>query len=188
MAQLHGRFRVWGILALLVFLWAPGTALGAEGAFKEGVWIGQAHVGYGGELEGKVRGTAKAAAGLGYYLYDNVALNLEVPLDYVAMRGDDARVLGVILVGRWHFWEKDDFSTYVEAGGGFLAASESLPPGGTRNNFTELVGGGLTWLICDNLHLMGGARYQHISNGKDAERSNPGMDNIVGYAGVAWTF
>jgi hypothetical protein len=126
-----------------------------------------------------------------YYVVDGLGLGVEVvgyTLD--AKEGfDDAGAGGINFALRHHIYERGDFSLFLEAAFGMLYADDEFPPGGTRFNFTEQAGIGVTYRLRDNLFLVGAGRFIHISNayihGRD---QNPGVNALGGYLGLMWTF
>jgi hypothetical protein len=68
-------------------------------------------------------------------------------------------------------------------------ADRAVPEFGTHFNFTAKGGAGATWRLTDSLHLIGGARYFHLSNGNLHGRDqNPSHDGVQYWAGVMVTF
>jgi len=64
-----------------------------------------------------------------------------------------------------------------------------VPTFGTTYNFTARVGPGVSYRISDDVFLLGGARYFHLSNGNQHGRiKNPSYDGIEWYVGLMFTF
>ena len=60
---------------------------------------------------------------------------------------------------------------------------------GTRFNFVFQSGAGLTCHLRDNLYLIGGARYYHLSNANfDGDGQNPSINGVRAYVGLLFTF
>jgi hypothetical protein len=134
-----------------------------------------------------------AHVGGGYYYRDNVSFNFTVSGywgDHTinSITGQDLGTFGAGSAEgfmRCHFLNYGSWSLYGEAGLGFWLGSEPVPARGTKYNFELTAGGGITKQITDDLHLMCGMRWFHLSNGSffnDASK-NPGLDGVMGYIG-----
>jgi hypothetical protein len=128
----------------------------------------------------------------GYYFWNNNSINLELQGSYVDQPGggDDDAVLGAVgILGRWHFLVRDQWSLFIDGGGGVSYADHMIPIFGTNFNFIGKVGIGASWEIQDRTYLMGGMRYYHFSNGQIHGRDdNPSYDGLQFWAGVMWTW
>ena len=131
-----------------------------------------------------------SAAG-GYYFWDNWSVSLRG--EYMHVNQDfgendaDGGGAGVLL--RWHVINVDRLSFYIDGGGGLSWFNKAVPTFGTTYNFTARVGPGLSYRISDDVFLLGGARYFHLSNGNQHGRiKNPSYDGIEWYMGVMFTF
>ena len=130
--------------------------------------------------------------GVGYFLFKNVGVYGELVgygFDKKDWTGDDAWGGGLNMLLRWHFLSFDRWSIYADGGGGIIEFEDEFPSGGTHFNFTGRVGLGASIRLAHNLHLIGGARYLHISNAAihGVER-NPGFDSMEYYTGLMFTF
>ncbi|MEA2710624.1 MAG: lipid 3-O-deacylase [Phycisphaerales bacterium] len=129
----------------------------------------------------------------GYYIADNHSLNLELQ-GYWGDQAFDSDVIigGIGLLGRWHFLHGDKWSLFLDGGGGVTYADQEFPQypvDGTNFNFTGKVGLGATYEFQDHTHLIGGARYFHLSNGQIRKQDdNPTYDGIQFWGGVMWTW
>ena len=129
----------------------------------------------------------------GYFLWDNHSINLELQGYWGDQDFDsDVWIGGIGVLGRWHFLRGRKWSVFIDGGGSVTYADQEFPQhpyDGTNFNFTGKVGGGATWEIDDNTHLMGGVRYFHLSNGQIRKRDdNPTYDGIQIWGGVMWTW
>jgi hypothetical protein len=130
-----------------------------------------------------------ASAGGSYYLFKNVALNLRLSGYAIDQPIDDGIGSSFDLMGRIHLLKIDRLTVYFDGGGSRIWTNTAVPQGGTTYNWIGRVGGGATWNLYDNVHLMAGARYFHLSNGDEHGRiNNPGYDGIETYVGVMITF
>lgn len=125
----------------------------------------------------------------GYYFGDAVALNAELAGYFVDQPSDDTAILGAGLLLRWHFLTAERYSLFVDGGVGFSIAEAEVPEFGTHFNYTPKGGVGATVQLRDGLHLVGGVRFFHLSNGNLHGRDqNPSQDGAQYYLGLVFTF
>lgn len=130
-----------------------------------------------------------AHVGVGYFFEDAWSVNLEAFGGGVHTERDadeHGGVGGLDLMARWHFLRRADWSLYADAGAGVQQATTDFPSD-NRFNFRLMTGIGATRRIAGNAHLMGGVRYQHISNASMTE-GNDGYDGAQLYAGLMFPF
>ncbi len=128
--------------------------------------------------------------GLGYFLWDDVSVNVEVVGYGWDQENEDVIAGGVNLLGRWHFIKVDDWTIYGDLGGGMLIGDDRIGGRlGTEFNFDFQVGFGATYAMRNDVYLMGGCRWFHLSNGdiKGVER-NPSIDGYHAYVGLMFTY
>ena len=127
--------------------------------------------------------------GYGKFLWDQFSFNVDVFGTYIRSGIDDNGVgLGLDLICRKHFLMKNDdtYSVYLDLGGGLEIQSTEFA--GTRNfNFRVLAGGGGTVRVTENVRLMGGLRYLHISDA-GIDGGGGGFDGYQVYGGVMLPF
>ena len=128
--------------------------------------------------------------GIGYYLFDRLSVNADLPVYWVNQSGPKTAAAGFDLLARWHFVEQGRLSLYLDGGAGLLVSDHDVPRGGTHFNFTPQIGLGATWLLDEHMFLIGGARLWHLSNaGFDGHDRNPSVDgSLIGYVGIGWRF
>jgi hypothetical protein len=64
-----------------------------------------------------------------------------------------------------------------------------VPAGGTYFNFTLQSGVGATFQLTNNLHLVGGVHFFHLSNAAiRGINHNPDLNALEGYAGLIYCF
>lgn len=107
--------------------------------------------------------------------------------------GDDTLGGSASLVFRWHFFESNqerDWTIFASAAIGMLFTSEELAGDGNRYNFLPTGGLGFTHRLGDGPNrLIGGVRWQHISNGRlGGGDENPGRDYATLYLGLMMPF
>ena len=124
-----------------------------------------------------------------YYFKDRLAISADVPV-YWARQKNPGIAAGFDLLVRWHWFERDHLSLYLDGGAGFLLADRNVPPRGTHFNFTPQVGIGVTYLLDDRTYLYCGTRFWHLSNaGIWGSNRNPSIDkSFMGYVGMGWRF
>jgi len=124
-----------------------------------------------------------------YYFGDEVAVGAELEGYFVDQVRDDTALGGASVVIRWHFLAQERFSLFVDGAFGVSYADAEVPEGGTHFNYTPKGGGGATFELRDNLHLIGGARFFHLSNANlHGRENNPSQDGIQYFVGLLWTF
>ncbi len=130
--------------------------------------------------------------GYAKYVWDNVAIVAELAgyyLDPNQFPEDEVFGAGFNLLARWHFLNFESFSIFADGGAGIAWFDSDFPAGGTQFNFTPQAGLGATWKLSDSMHLIGGARYLHISNASiEGRDNNPGFDGVEYYVGLMFTF
>jgi hypothetical protein len=68
-----------------------------------------------------------------------------------------------------------------------MFASNPVPHEGTDFNFTTRVGLGATHRLNHNTHLIGGARWFHLSNARiHGGDQNPSINGVEWHLGLAW--
>lgn len=125
--------------------------------------------------------------GLSWFPVRNFSLDLELDGVLAWQPGDDAGGGGVAIMLRWHFLARESWTVFVDAGAGILGATEPIPAGGSRFNFTPRAGVGGTYALDRMTRLIGGVRWFHISNA-ETSGDNPAFDGLQVYAGVSWGF
>jgi hypothetical protein len=121
-----------------------------------------------------------------HFLGRDVEFNVEGGLWHFNQRGKNAVGLNAAMVFRWHFYNQDPISLYLDTGIGLLVSTRNVPSGGTGFNLTPRVGGGMTWRLTDDgVRLQLGARWHHISNARiHGDDRNPSRDAPYFYAGL----
>ena len=124
-----------------------------------------------------------------YYFGDEVCVGAELEGYFVDQVREDTALGGASAVLRWHFLAQDRFSLFVDGAFGVSYADAEVPEGGTHYNYTPQGGAGATFELRDNLHLIGGARFFHLSNANlHGRENNPSQDGVQYFVGLLWTF
>jgi hypothetical protein len=127
--------------------------------------------------------------GYGYFLRDYLSVNIDIMGAYIRSGIDDNGVAaGLDVIFRRHFsWVNDDlWSAYLDIGGGLQLQSTNFA-GNRRFNFRVMGGGGVTIRITDQVRMMGGIRYLHISDA-GIEGGGGGFDGFMFYTGAMFPF
>jgi hypothetical protein len=156
--------------------------------YGKGVWTAQAYGGYLNELGPHDQEGGFAAFGASYYFRDNMSLGLELVGYGISQPGPEAFAGGPQIVFRHHLVNTRDTSFFLDLTAAFAEANERVPGEGTRFNFVEQFGMGVTRDLSGNAHLLAGVRYYHLSNaGIEGQERNPSNNGIVGYVGLLFT-
>jgi len=167
---------------------APATAP-AKAAFDKDTWSFDLAGSYITHIRYSEDYFTTGSARFNYYVIKNLAFTFGVSGYLVDQPDNDAIQSSLDIGGRLHLLRIDRFTLYFDGGGIRTWSDTAVPEGGTTYNYIGRVGGGLTYHLFDNVHLMAGARYFHQSNGDIHHRiNNPGYDGIESYAGLIFTF
>lgn len=156
--------------------------------FAKGTWTTQAYGGYLNELGPHDQEAGFGALGASYFFIDNMSLGLELVGYGVSQPGPEAFMGGPQLVFRHHLINTRPVSFFLDVTAAFAEANEQVPSGGTRFNFIEQAGMGITYGLRGNAHLLLGVRYYHLSNAQiEGPDRNPSNNGISAYAGLLFT-
>ena len=173
------------LLALLLF----ADSARADEPFDEGSWSVQLYGSYADTFRLGDELTSTVTLAGSYYLVDSFSIGAEAVGYGFETEGDNIPAAGLNGMLRWHLLTRERFSLYIDGGGGILYADDQIPRGGTHFNYAARTGVGGTIELADDVHLMLGVRYFHLSNGDiHGRRRNPSIDAIETYVGVMWTF
>lgn len=125
--------------------------------------------------------------GVSYFVADNFSFEVELNLLHFNQSGPDAWAVNANLLLRWHLFAQEHWSFYLDGGAGLLAATQEVPPAGSEFNFTPQAGAGVSFRVADDVRMLVGVRWHHLSNAR-TEGSNPGRDHVLLYAGLSFPF
>ncbi len=166
------------------------NALGADpapAAFPRGTLTLQAYGTYAAGLDNSGSEVASGAVGASYYVWDNVSLGLEASYYSTYQRGLNGDAFGLSGILRDHLLTFDRFTFFTDVTFGPMQDTVRIPSEGTYFNFATRTGLGLTCQLRENLYLMGGVRYFHISNAAiEGRNRNPSINGIEGFFGLMW--
>lgn len=124
-----------------------------------------------------------------YYFGDEVSIGVGLEGYYVDQVRDDTVLGGANVHFRWHFLAHEGYSLFFDAGVGVSYAGHDVPETGLHLNYTPRIGGGGTLELREDVHLIGGVRFFHLSNGNlKGVDENPSQDGAEYYVGVLFTF
>jgi hypothetical protein len=185
------KLRATAVILLSIATLANGDVPAEKDDFTKGNWSVQLYGAYAPEFypDDNIKLTSATVAA-GYFLFDHFSVNLELPVYFANQPTDeDAWGLGINLMLRTHILVRENWSLYVDFAGGLFEGNRRVPPEGTDFNFTLKTGIGATYRLRDHLHLMGGARYFHLSNAAlESPDRNPDLNAVEGYLGIMYTF
>ena len=183
-----------GCALIVLFLAASTPAWSAPlidnggDSFRKGTWAVEVDGAYIHPLRFSEDKFYQGALAASYYFADDVSVGAEVSGYFADQPTDDAVALGGGLLLRWHFLQAERYSLFVDGGFGVSIADTEVPEGGTHFNYTPKGGGGATFRLRDDVHLVGGVRFFHQSNANIHGRvRNPSFDGAQYYVGVVFT-
>lgn len=126
--------------------------------------------------------------GFEWFPIDAFSLGGDVDLGWVGQdAGDDALLVGLSAMLRWHFLRRADWSVYAELGIGLVYATSPVPPDGSRLDFTPQAGIGCSVALGDQARLMLGIGWYHLSNARTTD-TNFGIDALAATARISLPF
>jgi hypothetical protein len=102
---------------------------------------------------------------------DLVALGAGLSIMNFLLGGSDVQAAEADAIGRFYLHSEETWGAFLEVTGGYLQATDAIPPGGTEWNFTFSWGAGVDVPVGDDVDFIAGATYHHISNALG--RQNP---------------
>lgn len=127
-------------------------------------------------------------ARLSEFVAQDVELGGELAAWHFNQIGDNTEGASLVLIVRWHFLNRGDWSLYADAGVGGMVATDDTPNGGTSFNLMPRAGVGFTHALGDDGARMElGVRWHHISNARiTGDANNPARDGAALYLGFAF--
>ena len=112
-------------------------------------------------------------------------------VDPESIGGEEASLGGVVgfdLLLRWYFHRAERWAMFADAGAGALWFEDEFPThDGTSFNFQPQAGLGFVHRVGEDLWLLWGARWHHVSNANVfGKEENRGYDAAMPYVGVIW--
>ena len=179
------------LIALLVVALAPTFARAdVDDPFAKGTWALDLTGSYTAPIRFSENKFYNSTLTLNYYVADRFSVGAQVEGYYTEQpSGDNTVIGGGGLTLRYHVFEVDRFTFFVDAAGSATMAESEVPDFGTHFNWTGKAGVGGTWQLDEHLFLIAGARYFHLSNGNIHGRDqNPSYDGVQYWGGLMWTW
>ena len=126
--------------------------------------------------------------GVEWYPVDGFSIGLRGDAIGVSLKDTDETFgAGISILLRWHVLNREGWSLYFDGGCGVAWFTDPVPAGAAQLDFTPELGIGCSFEIREDVRLLTGLRWFHISNGQTA-RSNPGVDMLSAYLGITMPF
>ena len=155
---------------------------------EQGSWRWNVQLGFGAEFEETDNRFGLGGLSFSYFAADDFSVNFEFNGLYFDQEAtENAGGFNFNLLLRCHVLARDDWSLFVDVGVGVMETSDAVPAGGSSFNFIAQAGGGISFDISDEVRLLTGVRWLHISNGHTFD-TNPSQDNLYVYAGLSFPF
>lgn len=181
--------RMW-FLIIFVLLTSGVAAADEPGFFAKGTWTATGYGTYVKNFTGQEAKIGSGAIGGGYYFLNNLSINAELSGYYDSQPGPDSRIFSADLLLRNHLIHSGRFSLFIDGVAGITHADRRTPyPLGTHYNYIVEPGVGVTFQLYQNIHLIGGVRYFHLSNAHlEGPVRNPSINGTQGYIGLMFKF
>jgi len=143
--------------------------------------------GYGTDIKDGDQWIAQGGLGLSGFIEDGLALRVELNGAQIRQLQGSEQGVNVALLFEWHFLRHESWSLFLDAGAGVLFTTDDVPAGGSKFNFTPQAGFGLTAELTEDVRLVAGVKWHHISNANVFD-DNPGRDHVMVYTGLSLPF
>ena len=155
---------------------------------EQGSWRWNVQGGFGAEFEDTDNRFGLGGLSFSYFVADDLSVDFEFNgLYFDQETAENAGGFNFNLLLRRHILARDDWSLFVDVGVGVMETSDAVPAGGSSFNFIAQAGGGISFDIGDEVRLLTGVRWHHISNGRTFD-TNPSQDSLYVYAGLSFPF
>ncbi len=133
--------------------------------------------------------TYSGTFGVSYYFANNWSFGVE----FEGLSFDEPGGIGTAgradMMLRTHLVNWKNGSLFSDFSLGLFAADHRFPAPGTYFNYTIRTGLGAMWKLTDNIDLLAGARYLHLSNAQlEGARHNPSFNAVEIYSGLLFKF
>ena len=155
---------------------------------EQGSWRWNVQGGFGAEFEDTDNRFGLGGLSFSYFIVDDFSIDFEFNGLYFDQKtAENAGGFNFNLVLRKHVLAHDDWSLFVDLVGGVMETSDAVPAGGSSFNFVAQAGVGISFDISDEVRVLTGVRWHHISNGRTFD-TNPSQDSFYVYAGLSFPF
>jgi hypothetical protein len=159
------------------------------GNFPRGTWTVTGYGTYAKSFTGEEAKIGSASVGVGYYIWNNTSLSAELAGYYDGQPGGDSRIVSGDFLARTHLFHSGRFSFFMDGVAGISYADRRTPHIGTHYNYIIEPGIGATFQLAQNVHLIGGVRYFHLSNAHlEGPLRNPSINATQAYVGLLFRF
>lgn len=143
--------------------------------------------GYGTDVKDGDQWIAWGSLGLTGFIEDGLAIRGELNAAQISQLEGSEQGIGFSLLFEWHFIQRATWSVYLDGGAGVLFTTDDVPATGSNFNFTPQAGLGFTADLHEEIRLVLGVKWHHISNANTFSE-NPGRDHVMVYGGLSFPF
>ncbi|MHC4810446.1 MAG: acyloxyacyl hydrolase [Planctomycetota bacterium] len=143
--------------------------------------------GYGTDVKDGDQWIGWGSLGLTGFIEDGLAIRGELNAAQISQLEGSEQGIGFSLLFEWHFIQRATWSVYLDGGAGVLFTTDDVPATGSNFNFTPQAGLGFTADLHDEMRLVLGVKWHHISNANTFSQ-NPGRDHVMVYGGLSLPF
>ncbi len=155
---------------------------------QAGSWRWNVQFGFGEDFQDSENRFGLGGLSFSYFAADDFSVDFEFNGLYFDQETvENAGGFNFNLLLRWHVVARDDRSLFVDIGAGVMETSDAVPAGGSSFNFTPQMGAGISFDISDDVRLLTGVRWHHVSNSRTFD-NNPAQDSLYVYAGLSFPF
>lgn len=124
------------------------------------------------------------------FIAKDIQIGAELGVWYFAQSGTDRAGINPNFVFRWHFYNKEDWTIFLDTGVGVGFATGKVPETGTSFMLMPRVGIGFTKAIgTGDTRLEFGLRWHHVSNARIyGDSRNPSRDLPMIHFGIVFPF
>jgi hypothetical protein len=145
---------------------------------------------YGPALAWDGRGQANvygATVGNLWFLSNSFAIGPQLSFDLYKVGAEDIFAGQTDVLLRWYLINSSDIGIFWDGTAGFVFADKPVPPHGTRANESFSFGPGADIPLGDDVDLLFGFDYHHVSNARGRHTDlNPSQDDVRFWIGVGF--
>lgn len=154
----------------------------------EDTWRWTVQFGYGMEHDDADNNLVVGGFGFSYFPIDDFSLNVEFNGMYFTQDfAAEAAGFNFNLLLRWHYMTEESWSAFLESSVGIVITDNPVPARGAGFNFIAQLGAGVSVDLGDDVRLLTGLRWHHLSNGRTFD-FNPGQDSVYIFVGLSMPF
>jgi hypothetical protein len=130
---------------------------------------------------------AMLGVGVSSFVADGLSFDIDFSGLDIRQAGSDTWGINLTMSFRLHFLREPSWTMYLDGGCGLMYSGDQVPEDGTVFNLTPQFGVGFSIAVADDVRLLTGVRWFHISNA-NTDADNPGRDSLLLYAGLSFPF